>query len=175
MLSTTYRSTACPEAQSTKAAGLLRAARPATRHVPFSSATSNSQGSSSRPNEYFGSDGRRKSTIEEALSPDTKGSLNTAVSGGRQPPWGISWQTNEQSLEWNDDIKQRLLTVCCGMGSKADSLSSLCKLLSDSTLVFGTACDCSKAKHHRRSHVTKTGRAATPVAKSSPENGCHGP
>lgn len=142
MLSTTYRLTACPEAQSTKAAGLLRAARPATRHVPFSSATSNSQGSSSRPNEYFGSDGRRKSTIEEAFSPDTKGSLNTAASGGRQPPWGISWQTNEQSLEWNDDIKRRLLTVCCGMGSKADSLSSLCKLLSDSALVFGTACDC---------------------------------
>ncbi len=35
MLSTTYRLTACPEAQSTKAAGLLLAARPATRHVPF--------------------------------------------------------------------------------------------------------------------------------------------
>ena len=142
MLNTTFRLTACPEAQSTKAAGLVRVARPATRHVQFLSATSNSQGSSSRPNEYFGSDGRRKSTIEEAFSPDTKGSFSTAASGGRQPPWGISWQTNEQSLEWNDDIKRRLLTVCCGMGSKADSLSSLCKLLSDSALVFGTACDC---------------------------------
>ncbi|DBB06310.1 TPA: hypothetical protein ACH3X1_011882 [Trebouxia sp. C0004] len=110
MLGRTYRLTACPEAQSTKAAGLLRAARPATKHVPFSSATSNSRGSSSHPNEYFGSDGRRKSTIEEGFSPDTKGSLNTAASGGRQPPWEISWQTNESSMEWNDDIKQRLLT-----------------------------------------------------------------
>ena len=144
MLSTTYRLTACPEAQSTKAAGLLRATRPATRQGLISSATSSSQGSSSRPNEYFGSDGRRKSTIEEAFSQDTKGSLNTAASGGRQPPWEISWQTNEHSLEWNDDIKQQLLTVGSDMGSKADSpaFPGLCKLLSDSTLVFGTVFDC---------------------------------
>ena len=64
----------------------------------------------SRANEYIGSDGRRKSTIEEAFAP-----TNTAFAGNesecRSPPWGIGWQTSEQSIEWNDDLKQRLLQV----------------------------------------------------------------
>lgn len=70
-------------------------------------------GSAKRPKEYFGSDGRRKSTIEEAFTPTTD--VGDPATQGRPPPWAIGWQTSERSLEWNDDIKLRLLTVCVGV------------------------------------------------------------
>lgn len=69
-------------------------------------------GSTKRPTEYFGSDGRRKSTIEEAFTPTTDSDVGDPATQGRPPPWAIGWQTNERSLEWSDDIKLRLLTVC---------------------------------------------------------------
>lgn len=67
--------------------------------------------SQKRPTEYFGSDGRRKSTIEEAFTPNADTAFVEVDTDSRKPPWGISWQTSERSLEWNDDLKQRLLMV----------------------------------------------------------------
>lgn len=81
-------------------------------HSRFVVCTSGSQRGTKRPNEYNGSDGRRKSTLEEAFSPDTGIATGDPTTQGRPPPWTIGWQTSERSLEWNDDIKQRLLTVC---------------------------------------------------------------
>ena len=66
---------------------------------------------STRPQEYIGSDGRRKATIEEAFSTQSSEMSESHDSDGRTPPWGISWQTAERNLEWNDDIKHRLLKV----------------------------------------------------------------
>ena len=62
------------------------------------------------PNEYMGSDGRRKSTIEEAFQVKYSGDT-TAMTEGREPPWGIGWQTAERNLAWNDELKQRLIKV----------------------------------------------------------------
>lgn len=67
--------------------------------------------SAKRPIEYIGSDGRRKSTIEEAFTPNTSSAVGDPSTQGRPPPWSIGWQTSERSIEWNDDIKLRLLTV----------------------------------------------------------------
>ena len=80
----------------------------------FRTVTCLSAGGSSakRSKEYFGSDGRRKSTIEEAFTPTTDSDVGDPAAQGRPPPWAIGWQTSEGSLEWNDDIKLRLLTVC---------------------------------------------------------------
>ena len=63
------------------------------------------------PKEYVGSDGRRKSTIEEAFTITDNGSDNTSSLNGRPPPWGIGWQTAEAYLAWNDDVKERLVQV----------------------------------------------------------------
>lgn len=112
MLSASYLLLCRLEAPGKKTRVTLGGSRPLSRRVCL--AAIKAQGSSPRPNEYIGSDGRRKATIEEAFFPDTQSPLKAAGSVGRQPPWGISWQTSEQSVEWNDDIKQRLLTVCFG-------------------------------------------------------------
>ncbi|KAL3154046.1 hypothetical protein ABBQ32_013592 [Trebouxia sp. C0010 RCD-2024] len=71
---------------------------------------SGSQNGSKRPQQYIGSDGRRKSTIEEAFPPVTSAAVGDPTSQGRPPPWTIGWQTSERNLEWNDDVKLRLLT-----------------------------------------------------------------
>ena len=63
------------------------------------------------PREYVGSDGRRKSTIEEAFTVTDGGSDKTSSLDGRPPPWGIGWQTAEADLAWNDDVKKRLIKV----------------------------------------------------------------
>lgn len=69
------------------------------------------ENSAKRPKAYIGSDGRRKSTIEEAFWPNTNSAVGDLSTQGRPPPWAIGWQTSERSIEWNDDIKLRLLTV----------------------------------------------------------------
>lgn len=63
------------------------------------------------PKEYLGSDGRRKSTIEEAFTVSVDGSVETSSTDGRPPPWGIGWQTNERDLAWDSDLKERLIKV----------------------------------------------------------------
>ena len=64
------------------------------------------------PKDYVGSDGRRKSTIEEAFVLEEEGSQDSATTHeGRMPPWGIGWQTAERNLAWNDELKGRLIKV----------------------------------------------------------------
>ena len=63
------------------------------------------------PKEYLGSDGRRKSTMEEAFTVSVDGSVETSSPDGRPPPWGIGWQTNERDIAWDGDLKERLIKV----------------------------------------------------------------
>ena len=104
---TSYTARVCGNKQFTELIARRRSAR-SDRGPQLCARSSNE--SQKRPAEYFGSDGRRKSTIEEAFSPsaDTAFGDNT---DSRKPPWGIGWQTSERSLEWNDDVKKRLLMV----------------------------------------------------------------
>lgn len=64
-----------------------------------------------QPREYTGSDGRRKSTLEEAFTVSNSDLSESSTSSGRPPPWAIGWQTAENSVEWNDDLKNRIITV----------------------------------------------------------------
>lgn len=74
--------------------------------------------------EYVGSDGRRKSTIEEAFKVGDDGSIETSSTDGRPPPWSIGWQTAEDSLAWNDDVKARLISVSTTLVVKQTKLPS---------------------------------------------------
>ena len=90
--------------------------------------------SAKRPKEYIGLDGRRKSTLEEAFTPDTDLAVGDPSAHGRPPPWAIGWQTNEGSIEWNDDIKLRLLKVLRCFESVASKILSYQSLMQASTV-----------------------------------------
>ena len=95
---------------------------------------------STRPQEYIGSDGRRKATIEEAFSTQSGNTSESQGTDGRTPPWGISWQTAERNLEWNDDIKHRLLKVSGLTTARAAATMLRSQLIS--TCLIHSRCGC---------------------------------
>ena len=63
----------------------------------------------SMPFSYQSSDGRRKASLEDALSKDAK-NRNRSVLMNEQP-WKVGWQVSERNLLWNNDVAAGLVKV----------------------------------------------------------------
>lgn len=59
------------------------------------------------PFTYQSSDGRRKASLEDAVSRDS-GQRSVLMN---EQPWTVGWQVSERSLNWNNDLAARLVKV----------------------------------------------------------------
>lgn len=61
------------------------------------------------PFSYNSSDGRRKASLEDALSKDGQNKNRSVLMD--QQPWRLGWQVSERNLLWNNDVAAGLVKV----------------------------------------------------------------
>ena len=61
------------------------------------------------PFSYNSSDGRRKASLEDALSRDGQNKNRSVLMD--QQPWRVGWQVAERNLLWNNDVAAGLVKV----------------------------------------------------------------
>ena len=61
------------------------------------------------PFSYPSSNGRRKASLEDALSKEGKNKNRSVLMD--QQPWRLGWQVSERNLLWNNDVAAGLVKV----------------------------------------------------------------
>ena len=63
------------------------------------------------PFNYPSSDGRRKASLEDAVSRNPAHMRQMGSSVLKDQPWTVGWQVSERNLSWNNDLAARLVKV----------------------------------------------------------------